>query len=430
MADPLDVLRGPDGPGDPDPQFAAGLRARLERALAAPEGVDVSSTALEIEPTTATAQPSLPPLTNALTPYLTVADGRGAIAWYAEVFGALVAEPPYEMPDGRIGHAELRLGGARLYLADEFPDLNLGAPGGVTSVTLHLAVADVDAVVTAARAAGAAVEREPADYPYGRNGVVRDPFGHRWLLDQARAPSGFAEGEGDAGYLSLWVRDLDRAEAFYAHVLGWTFAERSPFARTVSGSMSRAVVALDAPNAEFWPDPRPGAFISRAVADIDAAVARVRAAGGRASDPQDTPYGRSADCVDDQGLPFSLHERGPGEPRPAVNGERHGDVAYVTVLTPDSARFRAFSEAVFGWTFSSGRVADGWNVDGPAPMTGVAGGQAHPELVPMYRVDDLAAAVQRVREAGGTATDPEPQPYGQWSQCTDDQGLPFHLGQL
>jgi predicted enzyme related to lactoylglutathione lyase len=125
-------------------------------------------------------------------------------------------------------------------------------------------------------------------------------------LDLPGTTSASTEGDGDVGYYSLWVPDLDRAATFYGSVLGWTYAERSPFARMIEGPTSRALVSLDAPNAEFWPDPRPGVFVSRAVADIDGAVARVRAAGGRATDPQDTPYGRSADCADDQGLPFYL----------------------------------------------------------------------------------------------------------------------------
>lgn len=423
--DPLHVLRAPDAPVDPHPAFAARLRARLARALAAPEGVFVSASTLDL---TGPAPAVAAAPTTALTPYLAVADARAAIAWYTDVFDGGLAEAPYEMPDGRIGHAELRVAGARLYLADEYPELNLHAPAGATSVTLHLAVTDVDALVAAARTAGAEVEREPENQPYGRSAGLRDPFGHRWLLHQAvPAP---AEGDGDVGYFSLWVPDLDRAAAFYGTVLGWTFAERSPHARMIDGPSPRALVALDAPDAEFWPDPLPGGFVSRAVADLDAAVARVRAAGGRSTDPAATPYGRGADCVDDQGTAFSLHEREPGSARPPVNGEFPGDVAYLTLQVPDSARARAFHAAVFDWTFTGGHVQDGWQAEGPAPMTGLHGGHQHSELVPMYRIEDIDAAVARVRAAGGTATEPERQPYGISADCTDDQGLRFYLGQF
>ncbi len=50
-------------------------------------------------------------------------------------------------------------------------------------------------------------------------------------------------------------------------------------------------------------------------------------------------------------------------------------------------------------------------------------------MMPMYQVDDIEGAVGRVRELGGTATDPERQPYGLSSECVDDQGGRFYLGQ-
>jgi predicted enzyme related to lactoylglutathione lyase len=78
----------------------------------------------------------------------------------------------------------------------------------------------------------------------------------------------------------------------------------------------------------------------------------------------------------------------------------------------------------------AGRVEDGWGVEDIVPMTGMQGGHEQPTAVPMYRVDDIDAAVERVRAAGGTATDPQRQPYGTTSECTDDQGTRFHLGQL
>jgi predicted enzyme related to lactoylglutathione lyase len=238
-----------------------------------------------------------------------------------------------------------------------------------------------------------------------------------------------AEGDGDVGYFSLWVPDVDRAAAFYGAVLGWTYGDRRPGALAIAGSSPRAIVALDAPGMEYWPERRAGGFVSRGVADIDVAVARVRAAGGRASDPIETPHGRSSDCADDQGTPFSLHEREPGTPRPAINGTESGDVSYFTLRVPDVTRARTFYGEVFGWTFTPGRVAEGWQVGGVAPMTGLWGSHTSSDLVPMYRVDDIAAAVAAVRAADGAATEIEQMPYGLSTQCTDDQGLPFYLGQ-
>jgi uncharacterized protein len=64
------------------------------------------------------------------------------------------------------------------------------------------------------------------------------------------------------------------------------------------------------------------------------------------------------------------------------------------------------------------------------PMLGLPTDGASARVLPMWRVDDVAAAVERVRAAGGTATDPERKPYGTTADCTDDQGMPFSLGDV
>ena len=106
-----------------------------------------------------------------------------------------------------------------------------------------------------------------------------------------------------------------------------------------------------------------------------------------------------------------------------------GDVSYITMEVVDSVRTRAFYGSVLGWRFTPGTIADGWQVEDIVPMTGLSGGHEAATTVPMYRVDDVAAAVDAARRAGGTATDPEAQPYGLTSSCADDQGTRFYLGQ-
>ena len=120
-----------------------------------------------------------------LTPYLAVADARAAIRWYADVLGAEVTYEPIEMPDGRIGHVEMAIDGARFMMADAHPEIQVVAPSPEGSpVTLHLTVQDVDGIAAAARDAGATLDRGPQDSPpAGRVAVFRDPFGHRWLLN-------------------------------------------------------------------------------------------------------------------------------------------------------------------------------------------------------------------------------------------------------
>jgi PhnB protein len=117
-------------------------------------------------------------------PYLRVTDAAAAIDFYQRAFGAQEKFRLTE-PNGRIGHAELMLGGMTLMLSDEFPEFGLNSAStiGATAVSIHLHVDDADALLRQAVAAGATVEMEPADMFYGeRLGVVRDPFGHRWMI--------------------------------------------------------------------------------------------------------------------------------------------------------------------------------------------------------------------------------------------------------
>jgi uncharacterized glyoxalase superfamily protein PhnB len=122
-----------------------------------------------------------------LTPYVCVADCRAAIEWYAGVLGAEVTLEPIVMPDGRIGHVELAVDGGRWMMSDEFAEVHVAAPdpGRGHAVTLHLEVADVDALAARVVGAGVALDRGPEEAPgVGRVAVFRDPFGHRWFLTQ------------------------------------------------------------------------------------------------------------------------------------------------------------------------------------------------------------------------------------------------------
>jgi PhnB protein len=122
-----------------------------------------------------------------LTPYLCVADSRQAIDWYVEALGAEVVYEPIVMDDGRVGHCELAVDGARWMMSDEFDSAGVAAPDRTRGnpVSLHLTVADCDAAAARVEAAGVAMDRGPEDSPpAGRVAVFRDPFGHRWFLNQ------------------------------------------------------------------------------------------------------------------------------------------------------------------------------------------------------------------------------------------------------
>lgn len=119
-----------------------------------------------------------------ITPYLCVKNGAGAIAFYQRAFDATLTLR-LDQPDGRLGHAELRIGDAPLMLADEFPEMGFHSPlslGG-SPVTLHLYVDDADAAVQRAVEAGATLLRPVADQFYGdRGGQLQDPYGHIWWI--------------------------------------------------------------------------------------------------------------------------------------------------------------------------------------------------------------------------------------------------------
>lgn len=115
------------------------------------------------------------------TPYLIVNGGAAAIEFYRRAFGA--TEIMRIEHQGKIGHAEIRIGDSPIMLADEYPEMGARAPQalGGSPVSIMLYVDDVDAVVERALAAGAKLQRPVADQFYGdRTGSVEDPFGHSW----------------------------------------------------------------------------------------------------------------------------------------------------------------------------------------------------------------------------------------------------------
>ena len=123
---------------------------------------------------------------HSVTPYLIIGGGRAseALGFYARAFNAVeVSRMP--RPDGGIGHAEMQLGDSKIMLADEAPKVDAYGPNhyGGSPITLHVYVADVDAITNQAASAGAKVVRPLADQFYGdRTAGLMDPFGHTWHL--------------------------------------------------------------------------------------------------------------------------------------------------------------------------------------------------------------------------------------------------------
>jgi PhnB protein len=121
---------------------------------------------------------------HSVTPYLHIRDAARAIEFYKDVFGATEVMR-MDAPDGKIGHAEIKIGGSYVMLADEFPDMDVRSPQsyGGTPVALLLYVEDADAIAERAVAAGAKLLSPMEDKFYGdRMGKLEDPFGHIWAI--------------------------------------------------------------------------------------------------------------------------------------------------------------------------------------------------------------------------------------------------------
>jgi PhnB protein len=121
---------------------------------------------------------------HSITPYLYIAGAARAIEFYKDIFGATEV---MRMGDssGKIGHAELEIGGSHVMLADEHPEMDIRSPQsyGGSPVGLLLYVEDVDAVAERAIAAGARLLSPLEDKFYGdRMGKLEDPFGHVWAI--------------------------------------------------------------------------------------------------------------------------------------------------------------------------------------------------------------------------------------------------------
>lgn len=320
-SDPFEALRQPAVPVAPAASFARELRTRIEEELGMSTITPTTSTATATTPVA--GQPSV-------SVYLCASDAAAAIEFYREAFGA-VEVLRMTADDGRVGHAELAIEGTTIMLADEYPELGVFSPQtlGGSPVTLHLHVADVDAVYARAVAAGASSERPPADQFHGhRNATVRDPAGHRWTLSQPieevsaeeladRAPGYTVEATtaavrrpvGELGYFTLSSPDVERAVAFYGALFGWSFGPVGP------GNAGQLYSHVDNTKIPFGihsatTDESPHHYYR--VEDLAAMTARVRELGGEVLELSEHASGGNARCVDDQGAEFDLWQPAPG----------------------------------------------------------------------------------------------------------------------
>jgi len=234
------------------------------------------------------------------------------------------------------------------------------------------------------------------------------------------------------------VSDARRALDWYAGVFG--AQRRGELYVNADGTIGHAEVGIGdavlmlAEASGLWPDvpvrapDSPSTFshtLHLEVDDVDGTTERARRSGASVErEPADQPYGRGSVIVDPFGHRWMLLR-----PPAGTAGPRQGDVANVTMTARDPDRAKEFYEAVLQVPFASGHPG-AWRTDQTRPPLSILPSRgAEPEVQLSYRVDDMAAAVERVRAAGGRADEPRRMPYGLTAECIDDQGATFRLWQ-
>jgi uncharacterized glyoxalase superfamily protein PhnB len=234
------------------------------------------------------------------------------------------------------------------------------------------------------------------------------------------------------------VSDARRAMDWYVEVFG--AQRRGELHVNADGTIGHAEVGIGdavlmfAEASDLWPDvpvrapDSPATFshtLHLEVDDVDASTERARRRGASVErEPADQPYGRGSVIVDPFGHRWMLLR-----PPARATRLRQGDVANVTMVARDARRAKEFYEAVLQVPFSAGHRGS-WRSNETRPPLGIWSPEgAGPEVQLSYRVDDIAAAVDRVRAAGGRAAEPGRQPFGLLADCIDDQGATFHLWQ-
>lgn len=242
---------------------------------------------------------------------------------------------------------------------------------------------------------------------------------------EGRAVTPYTGGVSNLFYFTLPAPDLDRSKAFFGRVLGWE----------VAGGSLGGHVANVTPSGGLWPG---GAANEQSVFivvdDIEEAAAKVVELGGVVEGPiSGGAPGRFVSCRDDQGTQFHLQAAGEGEyleyARNPVKGSSHGDLFYFSLPVADGERARRFYGELFGWELTEPGQQGGMNAHNLIIDGGVQAGKDGDRVQLWFRVDDLAAAIDVIRDLGGDATDIEDTPEGRISYCHDDQGVAFGLAE-
>ena len=440
--------------GLPRQDFKTRLKTDLER-----------SATMATKPVMASKVRPIPEGFRTVTPYLCVKDGAGAMEFYRKAFGATEALR-LPMPDGRIGHAEVRIGDSFIMLSDEFPEYGNRSPESIggSPVIIHLYVEDVDAMASQAVAAGAKVLSAVADWEHGdRSGRLADPFGHLWIVSTHKKGKYMPEGYHTATPY-LIASDASRALEFYKQAFGARELMRMamPDGRIGHAEVqigdSRIMLADEFPEyGNRSPQSLGGTPVTVAlfVEDVDALANQAAAAGAKVIMPvQDQFYGeRSGRLADPFGhvwivsthiedvtpeeirrrLDSFLNQQARTDQQATTKRAKpipkgfHTVTPYITVRqAPELLDFvkRAFgAEELLRTTGSAGGIHAEVRIDDSRLMIGGGGawsGTPMPTAFHLY-VRDTDAVYRQALELGATSIhEPMDQNYGERSAGVKD----------
>lgn len=229
---------------------------------------------------------------------------------------------------------------------------------------------------------------------------------------------------GQVGIIHVRVGEADRAAAFFGELFGWQSDPYRDEAFTAHYVINTTILTV------LTDDPQaPPVRLFFPVANVAGAVGQVEELGGRVVESELSDGGGWARVEDDQGVPLGVWRPGDsryGDHTPTARAT--GEVGYLTIGVPDTARGRAFYSGLLGWRFDPPQPNDYHHVSSTELPLGIVR-QDSPSVELYFRIRDLEAMTARVRELGGDVEPTTESPSGLGAVCTDDQGTTFNLWQ-
>jgi uncharacterized protein len=245
--------------------------------------------------------------------------------------------------------------------------------------------------------------------------------------------------QGDYIWYELLTTDPDAAQDFYANVVGWKIRDSG-----MSGMDYRLIAAPDADVAGLMKLPdgapmRPGWLGYVGVDDVDATIGKIKELGGAVHmPPHDVPgVGRFSMVADPQGVVFYVMRGASEQESTAFQPAAVGHCGWNELITSDQKAALDFYTRLFGWekgdAMPMGEMGDYQFINQGGEMIGAAMNRPKDGQPPMwnyyFRVAGIDAAVQRIRQNGGTVVSgPMEVPGGDWAlNGIDPQGASFGL---